>query len=248
VTVGDSGPNAPVWPQPHPSPPHPPPRAYGSPGTPRNRPPWAWVVVAVVVVTLVAAFGVVLLVRSLADEGGGSRAADDPVTTPAGQSAGSPTASASTPPAPVQCWDGSGAQAVEDCPMPRGAAGLAWVFPALSTQRCGSPSSAGNGAVIRILCTDRLADGSRVQLGYYQWDSVDKGLAFYEDQDLDRRDGDGFHRFTGASGHTLKSAALYADAPYSLTVTVPSTAVIGPDDDYVFAARPPGQLRGEPVG
>ena len=62
--------------------------------------------------------------------------------------------------------------------------------------------------VLRILCSARLADGTRIQLGYYQWDSVRAGVAFYGAQGLTRTDGNGFtvdrsgcrrHREVGAA-------------------------------------------------
>ena len=80
--------------------------------------------------------------------------------------------------------------------MPKGAPGLAWVFPAMAHQKCGKSSHSGPGVVQRVLCVDRLADGSRVRIGYYEWESVDDGLQFYKDQDLVAGKLGGFHRFS----------------------------------------------------
>ena len=132
--------------------------------------------------------------------------------------------------------------------MPKGAPGLAWVFPAMAHQKCGKSSHSEPGVVQRVLCVDRLADGNRVRIGYYEWESVDDGMQFYKDQDLVAGKLGGFHRFSGASGGLLKSAALYEAAPFSFTITVPRTAVIGPDDVAALASRPPRQLLGGPVG
>jgi hypothetical protein len=212
---------------------------------------------AVAVAALVAA---VVLVRSLIGDDG-----DDPGDDRAGEpqaqrSTTAPETSAPTPepsptappPAPaVRCWDGTSAEKVADCSRPDGPAGLAWVFPNLSGQKCGAPTQTGPGVVLRILCTDRLADGTRVQIGYYQWQSVRAGIAFYDGQGLTRADDGGFLRWTGASGGpsgTAKSAALYGNAPFSLTVTLPGSVQSGAGDDRIFALRPPEQVRGEPAG
>jgi hypothetical protein len=235
------------WPQPHPSPPLPPPREYGAPGTAPGRHPWLVGLLAVVAVA--ALVGAVVVVRGLV---GG----DDPDPKPSdpAPTQGSPTQEPTTtaPPAPAPagatCWDGSAAESVSQCSKPEGAAGLAWVFPNLSQQKCGEPTETGPGVVLRILCVDRLTDGSRVQVGYYQWESVRAGITFYDDQGLTRADDRGVLRWTGGSGGTAKSAALYGNAPFSLTVTVRASAQPGPDDDRIFTLRPPDQLRGEPVG
>jgi hypothetical protein len=45
----------------------------------------------------------------------------------------------------------------------------------------------------------------------------------------------------------VKSATLYADAPFSVTVTLPASAVPVAEDGRIFDARPPEEVRGEPV-
>ncbi len=180
---------APGWPQPHPSPPLPPPREYGAPGTPLDWRPWLWGRLAAAVVALVVV-GLVLLLSG--GDGGRERADADrkPATSPAASDAASTTPAA---PAPYRCWDGSEAQALKDCSSPTGEEGLRWVFPHLGDQRCGKPTQAGPGVVLRILCTARLSDGSRIQLGYYQWDSV------HARRGLLRRPGPDPHRAATAS-------------------------------------------------
>jgi hypothetical protein len=243
-----------AWPPPHPSPPLPPPREYGAPGTPPGRQPWLVAVLAAMAV--VALVGGVLVVLDLVrDDGPGG----DPAAVRSGRPTGSaspsdqptpaPTTAPTTPVAPaVRCWDGSSAERVADCSRPDGAAGLAWVFPNLAGQKCGDPTQTGPGVVLRVLCVDRLADGTRVQVGYYQWQSVRAGIAFYEGQGLARADSGGVLRWTGASAgppDIAKTAALYGNAPFSLTVTLPANAAPAADDDRIFALRPPEQLRGE---
>jgi hypothetical protein len=189
--------------------------------------------------------GLVVLLPAERDDGG--HAGRQPTTSP------TPSAAASTPPtapapAPYRCWDGSDAQALKDCSRPTGDQGLHWVFPRMADQRCGKPTKTGPGVVLRILCSARLSDGNRIQLGYYQWDSVRAGIAFYGAQDLARTDGNGFHGWTGGADGTFKSALLYVAAPYSQTVTIPASSLATPEDLQLMQPRPPKQVRGEPVG
>jgi hypothetical protein len=132
--------------------------------------------------------------------------------------------------------------------MPDGAAGLAWVFPQLVGQQCRPPRQGGDpGVVIRVLCSATLPDGTTVQLGYYQWASVDAGVAYYDAQGLARTDADGFHRWLARLGKRTKKAVLYADAPYSRTLVFRTRAAGSPELQHL-QPRPPGRLRGEPAG
>jgi hypothetical protein len=238
------------WPPPHPSPPLPPPREYGSPGTPPDRHPWLWFAVGTVTVAALLAYGLVLVARAVGHDGVERSTATEP--SPSATATPTPaTPATSTTPTPtpeVRCWDGTGAQRLRDCPEPSGPAGLAWVFPHLSEQKCGRPTDTAPGVVLRILCSARLSDGSRIQLGYYQWESVRAGVDFYEAQGLDRADANGFRSWSGRSGDTLKAALLYADAPFSQSVTFPAGAEAAQADLAILQPRPPRQLRGEPVG
>jgi hypothetical protein len=125
---------------------------------------------------------------------------------------------------------------------------MRWLFPHLDGQRCGEPTRTGQGVVLRLLCTARTADGSRIQLGYYEWTSVGAGMSFYDDQPLEAADQDGFHYWTGRSGDTLKAALLYDDAPFSLTWTVSAGARSAPSDLELVEPRPADQVRGAPAG
>ena len=249
-----------MWPQPHPSPPLPPPREYGAPGTPPDRRHWWWAALASAVVVLVTVALVVLL-RSGGDDNADD-GADDGAVDRAGAGAAaserpdptthaSPSATASTAPAaagPYRCWDGAEAPTLKGCSQPTGAEGLRWVFPRLAEQRCGTPTTSGPGVVLRILCAGRFADGSRIQVGYYQWESVREGVAFYDAQGLERSEGTGFHYWLGTSGSTAKSAVLYAGAPFSFTLTVATDAQVTDADLEQVQPRPPEELRGVPTG
>jgi hypothetical protein len=239
-------PGAASWPQPHPSPPLPPPPEYGSPGSSPDR-SWIWLVLGGAVVLAVAVVaGLSLLTTDGDDEPSStvSTAVEAPTTAAAADASGTTTPTT----APIRCWDGTGEQALDDCSLPEGSTGLSWLFPHLAEQKCGSPSHSGPGVELRVICIARLSDGSPIRLGYYQWESVRAGIEFYDGQQLERSEDKGFHRWAGGDGDTLKSALLYVEAPYSLTVTLPSDAVASSADLAVLSPRPPGQLRGEPVG
>jgi hypothetical protein len=227
-----------------------------------------------VVLGVLVIVGLVALVRAMGgDDGDGSDDGSDDGEDPAADIATDTSSSAPSGPTPSEaspagasaatCWDGSDAQHVSECSPPEGEAGMAGVYPHPSQQRCGAPSGDGPGVVLRILCLDKLADGSRVRLGYYQWESVEDGIAFYDDQVLTRSDPDGYHQWAGSDSGSVKSATLYADAPmrrcadapmrrcadapFSVTVTLPASAVPVAEDGRIFDARPPEEVQGEPV-
>ncbi len=194
--------------------------------------------------------GLVVLLPGGDDDGG--HAGRQPTTSTSDSEASETSeASASTSPAapaPYRCWDGSDAQALKDCSLPSGEEGLRWVFPHLADQQCGKATESDPGVVMRVLCSARLSDGSRIQFGYYQWKSVRAGAAFYDAQGLTRTEGHGFHGWTGGGDGTLKSVLLYVAAPYSQTLTLPAGAKASPEDVQGLQPRPPKQVRGEPVG
>lgn len=241
-----------AWPPPHPSPPLPPPREYGSPGTPRNRHPWLWAVLAAVVVGVVVSGALVYAVRGLGD--------GDPGTSrPEPGQTGVPTDSPATetspgPEAAYRCWDGSPASQLADCSRPEGEAGLRWVFPATAHERCAPPTEAGDGAVLRMVCRHVTGAGARIQVGYFQWRSVGAAIRFYDGQGLDRSEQTGpggevtGYQWSGTRGGVLKVVTLYGQEPYSSTGTMPTDTVLTADDLADFAARPAEEIRGEPVG
>ena len=209
------------------------------PGAPPSRAPYVVGAVAVLVVVGLVALLVALLTG---DD-------DEPTRPPVAEpttAAPSPTAPATTPGA--TCWDGSAAESVEACSAPTGAEGLAWVFPVLAEARCGQPSSAdGDGVVTRVLCLYRLEDGTRAQLGFFEWASVDRAAAFYDGQGLARSESADFLTWDGRSGGQAKTATLYAAAPYSVTLTYPAGAGLDAAELAAFSPRPAAELRGTPA-
>ena len=166
-----------------------------------------------------------------------------------GEPAASGTASASATPATAYtCWDGTAAASLDGCSAPTGEAGLLWVFPAIAQAKCGQPSAqGGDGVVTRVLCLYRFADGTRAQLGFFEWASVDQGVAFYDGQGLTRADLGELHTWSGDTGQTAKAATLYAAAPYSVTVTYPAAVPPSAEDQAALAPRPAADLRGVPA-
>jgi hypothetical protein len=202
--------------------------------------------VALVVGAMVAIGLVVLLPGDSDNKDDGGQAGRQPATSPT--ASGAVSTSPATP-APYRCWDGSDAQKLNDCSRPTGVEGLHWLFPHLDDQRCGSPTQTGPGVEQRLLCSARLSDGSRIQLGYYEWASVRTGVDFYDAPQLEPTNGGGFRYWTGRSKGTFKTALMYAAAPFSLTVTVPATAQAAtPSDVEALTPRPPKQVRGAPAG
>ncbi len=249
VPPDESPGSAPQWPPPHTSPPLPPPREYGAPGTPLAWRPWLFGLLAVLVVGALVTVGLVVLLPGDSDDrnegaDAGRQPSPSPSTSPSASASSTPPA----PPAPYRCWDGADAQRLNDCSRPTGVEGLQWLFPHLVDQKCGKPTKTGPGVVLRILCSARLSDGSRIQMGYYQWESVRTGAGYYNAQRLTGSTSDGFHRWTGGSKDTLKSAQLYAAAPFSLTVTMPANAQTSASDAEQLEPRPPKQVRGTPAG
>jgi hypothetical protein len=242
---------APGWPPPHPSPPLPPPREYGTPGTPLAWRPWLWGALAAVVVGALVTVGLVLLLPDAGDEADHGGAAGGQPTT----SASATVASTSpAPAAPYRCWDGSDAQQLKECSHPTGVEGLRWVFPAMADDRCAKASKPGDGAELRVLCVHVLEDGTRAGVGYFEWSSVKAGKRFYGAQGLAPTKAKGpdgrpvSFGFFGVEDDQVKSASLFADEPLSFTITFPVGITPTAQDVRALSPRPVDQLRGAPVG
>lgn len=252
MTDGDQGAEGPVtWPVHHPSPPLPPPRGYGTPGEPPSRTPYVLGVISVLSLLVAVA-----LVFAVFGDDDGPEDASQPASgagapTPVGPPKASPTdGGAEDPgdPEPVTCWDGEGAGSVDDCSLPTGLVGLQWVFPSLTNYKCASPSAEpGDGATTRVLCLTRLADGSRAQVGYFEWGTVDQAAAFYASQGLTRTDENGLIRWTGAAGASAKLGVMYDSAPFSVTLIYSAAVVLTPEDLADLYPRPADELKGVPA-
>jgi hypothetical protein len=213
------------------------------PGTPPSRAPYVvGAVVALVLVAVVVA--VVLLVTGVDDD------EQSPAREPAGSTSAPASASASpSAAATYTCWDGTAVADLAQCSAPSGEAGLRWVFPGLADARCGKASAGGPGVTTRVLCVYRLADGSRAQVGLFAWASVAEGQAFYDGQGLQRDAADGTASaevvtWIATEGSRAKLATMYADAPFSATVTYPAAGALSEEDRAALSPRPVGELTG----
>ncbi|QIG45539.1 hypothetical protein G5V58_24815 [Nocardioides anomalus] len=254
-----------TWPPPHSSPPAPPPREYGSPGTPDQGHPWVWAVVAAVVLGLLISGGLAYVVSGIGDDDSASDDRSDvrPTAAPsqAAQStdpSSSPSASTSAPAsdepsaaaATYTCWDGTTAAKVKRCSLPHGEEGLRYAYPSMATERCGPAQySRKDGALLRIVCRHVLTSGAKVQVGYYEWQSVEAAVAFFTGQGLatTQQDAAG-SRFSGTTDGTLKLVQLYAEVGLSQTITAPAGTQLAPEDLTALAQRPAAQLRGVQAG
>ena len=186
---------APGWPPPHPSPPLPPPREYGAPRYAarlapwlRGRSPpsswqrWSW-----------SGSSCCSPVTATTAEPTGVRSSGRP--SPARPRRRLVDRAPAGTAAPYRCWDGSDAQTLRDCSRPTGEQGLPGSSRSWPSSGAGSRPQTGSGRGAAASSARRgSSDGSRVQLGYYQWESVRAGVAFYGAQDLTRADENGFHR------------------------------------------------------
>ena len=126
--------------------------------------------------------------------------------------------------------------------------GIVEVADPLSGQQCRPASTGGEpGVVVRVLCSAVLPDGTTVKLGYYQWDSVDTALAYYDAQGMRRNEVGQFHTWTARLGNRTKKAVLYADAPYSRTLLFRTSAAYSPELQRI-GPRPPNKLHNTTTG
>lgn len=211
------------------------------------------VLLAAVLAVVIGVGTALLLARGDDDPtaGDGDRATD---ATDADRTGGAaPTGAAAdereteaTEAAAYTCWDGGPADDVADCGQPRGADGLAWVFPDSDGPRC-SASMGNRGA--EADCRVRASSGGQVRVHYSEWTDWDAAYAEYSAQDVQgavTRWKDFFRWYISprAGDWEHKVALLYRDAPWSVTVYGHTAA----DRDEVLrelATRPVTDLKGE---
>lgn len=139
------------------------------------------------------------------------------------------------------CWNGARVPTTTTCPQPKGAAGMAFVFPSLAHERgtkC-TPTDAGSdeGKIQSISCALEAPDGSHVRVVYGEWKSWTATLAHYRtkfDQNGEL-DGD-ILRFApanvGLEAGAQQASLVYRERiPFSVTViaATPSGMTFGMD-------------------
>lgn len=165
-------------------------------------------------------------------------------------------ASAPAEPISYTCWNDREVEHLRDCPRPKGAAGLAWVFPSFDPSGCRNMKADG-GVVARVVffeCQDATPRGYPITFHYSIWRSSAAGYAHYDG-------GAGVHRTAGyspagklvgykwlsvARSGEFKAAVMYARAPFTVSLYAPTPAARAEALDDVLQMRPPVSIRGLP--
>lgn len=197
----------------------------------------SWIVVPLML-SLIAACawsGVVLLTHDPARSH--DPAGDGGITNTAAHASGglsTEPSQAPTPPPVADCWDGSTAVAVADCPLPTGVRGLEHVFPSFHPSQCNDvraqhPELAHPqmwecfGTVLDqpVTVTYDIVDGVARAQDYYD-------RAYVEGYRELRRDAQGVpqrYQWTGDDGYPARITSLYLGFPYAVSVYAPTAEV-----------------------
>jgi hypothetical protein len=168
-----------------------------------------------------------------------------------------PEATPTTPAAPTgnpgTCWDGTAVASLAECGLPRGAAGLEWVFPSFDRDRegCAPAEEAPTDYAVTLsyACFDRAA-GVPVTITYDVVEDPAEVEAWME-----RRVGraavidvDGPHGGRGMirdlDQEPARISAMYARFPYVVSVFAPTRASALRAWQTLVEQRPPGAVRG----
>lgn len=212
---------------------------------PEKRAPVALIVVSIVAAVVLAATGGVAGFLLLGGTGGEDTSPTPaPTTTLARhQPTGVAPGSSSTPSVPVaQCWDGTTAAAVSDCPLPAGPAGAQWIFTGLDIQQC----HAGRGRVVDLNCSHPDFPGVRFHVSKFA--STQQGIDHYRaGRDVaEERVGDVIRWTSYTYGGNYKLAQMYPDQPWAVSIYATSP---GQRAKAIAAVgmRPAAELRGLPA-
>ncbi len=146
---------------------------------------------------------------------------------------------------PFRCWTGRRVPNLNECTTPTGREGLAYIFPAMSSQRCQTISSTPQIGRSRLVkCFDLLPSGERITINYSQWRSVALGRAHYGSKLPGGGLVNGSYVWRGPVNGEYNIAGQYANAPFSVSVYGPSEAKVLEALTSVVRARPPAEIRG----
>jgi hypothetical protein len=197
--------------------------------------------------------------RTGSDQGGApGPSAEAPTEVPGSSTDVDETTSGPAPTGPAQdspvvCWDGAGAEVVEECTYPTGPAGLRWVFPSMGTQDC-NDLKAQNGSPRTQLweCLAQLSTGEPVRVQYSQWPSLSMGFSHFEEFLDDRQDvlnkyGElALYRWTGYVDGSYEHATMDAREPWSVAVFVDDPGLVDAAVEELVRIRPFVQFQGVP--
>ena len=170
------------------------------------------------------------------DQGGTGRrggAASTPTPQPAPEPEPEPT---------YRCWNGAETMGPDDCTLPTGTAGLAWVYPGL--RGCREEGSL-SGRVTTVVCAYDTADGPG-ELRLIEWSSSSAANQSYRE-----KYGKTARPWRSSWGYTwvarTQRTNLYGDGPFSATAKGGNKRVKNRMLDRLDYRRP-RDLRGQPIG
>lgn len=156
----------------------------------------------------------------------------------------------------LTCWDGDLVEAAADCPKPRGAAGLAWVFPSFDRDalECVDELVAHPEYTRPEMWTcEQVIGGRPVRVTYSEVSGTRPALRFLDelhgrDARSTGRTSDGRSavytwRPSQAPGGPWTASLLLRDAPFAVTVSATSRADAARALERRVRVRPPDERR-----
>ena len=148
----------------------------------------------------------------------------------------------------MTCWNGKGAAKVRECSVPRGRAGLEYVFESMARQECAKvQDDPAEGRTLLFTCEAELDDGTDVEIDYSIWTSAGAAADHYRGILPSTGKSAGVRSWSGQVGERYVGAGAYVDEPFSLAVSVPTADALGEAITTAVTARPAARLRGEPT-
>ena len=183
------------------------------------------------------------------DRGGRTGRGDDTRSGGGGGRGGSAEPQPAPEPTPApepeptyRCWNGAETMGPDDCSLPTGTAGLAWVFPGLRGCRAENPLP---DRVTTVVCAYDTADGPG-ELRLVEWSSFSAANQSYR-----QKYGKSARPWRSSWGYTwvarTQRTNLYGDGPFSATAKGENKKVKNRMLDRLDHRRP-RDLRGQPIG
>lgn len=150
------------------------------------------------------------------------------------------------------CWNGGAAQAPEECDLPRGEQGLAWVFPSLDTSECRDPAPDRSGPT-KVECRAWVG-GTPVTIRYGKVGTVEGGRTYFKRTYADgaraeSKAPDGsVNRYVWRLREPTRSGtwsltSMYREHPFFVTVEAPTAKVRDRAFRRLVEMRDPAEVR-----